>query len=270
MKRELITAVLIAVLIALVGAKPSVRAEESSALVYKAALVDLLGSGADVGEVMVWDNAKMKIRLAFEGVPAGKTYYVTIDSGPTWDRTTNFLGSMTTDKNGRAIEFFDLVELLLDPSLPFERWIINPGIVIWPGEGGQGIAVTAFSINSAPSIKCRKTKGAEYIISGGPDVTDGIFVDDFLDIYLNGVQISHIHQMGGCCPPAEPVHFFADSLDILQVVATDANDCYSLGSLYLQKSDGSCLMQLTGEISGPNCGSEPFGQIFFDETFILP
>ena len=64
--------------------------------------------------------------------------------------------------------------------------------------------------------------------------------------------------------------FVADTGDTLRVQGIDANDCYSLEALWLQKADGSCLTQLSADVFGPNCGAERPQQIFFDETFILP
>lgn len=117
---------------------------------------------------------------------------------------------------------------------------------------------------------CVATTSAAYVVSGGPDLDAGIFVDDILRVFVEGTLIAEISQGGGCCPPADPVTFAADTGDALRLQAQDANDCYSLGPLYLQKTDGSCLTRLTDGLNGPNCGSEPPEQVFFDETFILP
>lgn len=117
---------------------------------------------------------------------------------------------------------------------------------------------------------CVPTTGSEYILSGGPDPSAGIFVDDFLRVTVDGVQVAEVQQGGRCCTPASPIRFTASTGGSLTVVAQDGNDCYSLGKLYLQKADGSCLTQLTGDIFGPNCGQEPPGQIFFNQTFTLP
>jgi len=133
------------------------------------------------------------------------------------------------------------------------------------------------AINGSDSIKtvgcalsCQETANSEYILSGGPDPDAGIYVDDILRVTLNGELITEFWQSGRCCPPADPVRFTADTGDTLRLAAEDANDCYSLESLYLQKADGSCLTQLTEDIFGPNCGAEPPNQIFFDESLVLP
>lgn len=117
---------------------------------------------------------------------------------------------------------------------------------------------------------CVPTVGSEYILSGGSDPNAGIFVDDILRVTVDGVQVAEVHQGGRCCTPASPIRFTASTGGSLTVVAQDANDCYSLESLYLRKADGSCLMQLTDGISGPSCGQEPPGQVFFNQTFTLP
>lgn len=117
---------------------------------------------------------------------------------------------------------------------------------------------------------CDASKGAEYVISGGADPSTGIFVDDILRVFVNGNLVAEVSQGGRCCPPEAPIHFIADTGDLLRVQAQDANNCYSLEALWLQRADGSCLTQLTENIGGPNCGSEPPEQIFFDQTFTLP
>ncbi len=117
---------------------------------------------------------------------------------------------------------------------------------------------------------CVPGSGQEYVISGGLDPNAGILVDDILRVYVNGDLIAEVNQGGGCCPPVLPIHFVANTGDQLRVVAQDGNNCYSLGALYLQKANGSCLTQLAMAFSGPACGSEPPEQVFFDQTFTLP
>ena len=114
------------------------------------------------------------------------------------------------------------------------------------------------------------TTNVEYILSHSPDPFDPIFVDDYIRIYVNGSLIGSYSQSGHCCPPLPPIHFIANTGDVLRIQAQDANECYSLDALWLQKATGSCLTFITGDIYGPNCGSEIPNQIFFDETFILP
>jgi hypothetical protein len=114
------------------------------------------------------------------------------------------------------------------------------------------------------------TTGTEYIISGGPGSNAEIFVDDILRVFVNSNLVTEVQQGGHCCPPVPSIHFVANTGDVLRVQAQDANACYSLDALWLQKADGSGLTQLTGDIAGPNCNSEPPEQIFFDQTFTLP
>lgn len=119
-------------------------------------------------------------------------------------------------------------------------------------------------------IPCTATADAEYIISGSTLADSGIFVDDILRVFVNNSRVAEINQGGNCCPPADPIRFVASSGDTLRLQAQDANACYSLDTLWLQKSDGSCLTRLTGDIAGPNCNAEIPRQVFFDETFTLP
>jgi len=124
---------------------------------------------------------------------------------------------------------------------------------------------------SAPThVPCAATSGADYIISGGSDPNAGIYVDDTLRVFVNTCLVAEVHQGGHCCQPVPPIHFVANSGDMLLVQAQDSNNCYSLDSLWLQMVGGGYLTQLTGNINGPNCGSEPPGQIFFNKTLTLP
>ena len=125
-------------------------------------------------------------------------------------------------------------------------------------------------IPTLTSIPCIATTESEYIISGSPVPDVGIFVDDFLRVFVNTSLVAEESQGDLSDPPVAPIHFVSNTGVTLRVQAQDANACYSLGSLWLQKSDGSCLTLLTDEIWGKNCGSEIPKQIFFDQTYILP
>jgi hypothetical protein len=119
---------------------------------------------------------------------------------------------------------------------------------------------------------CVPTDDVEYIISGGPEPDAGIYVDDILEVFRDAevYPFAQVSQGGGCCQAAAPIRFRGNTEEEIRVVARDGNDCYSLRALYLQKADGTCLTQLSDDIWGPNCGSEPPGQTFFDQTFVLP
>lgn len=119
---------------------------------------------------------------------------------------------------------------------------------------------------------CVATTGREYVISGAADQAAGILVDDFLRVYVNGSLVAEVTCCAPASPiaPAGPIRFTASTGDTLRVVAQDGNTCYSLGALFLQKADRSCLTQLTAPIAGPDCGAEPFGQVFFDQSSTLP
>lgn len=165
----------------------------------------------------------------------------------------NHEGIYSLQKSGK-------VTICHKPGTPAQKTLEIP-IQALKGHLGHGDAIGAC---------CVATTGAEYVISGGPDPDAGIFVDDILRVFVNASLVAEVSQGGRCCPPVAPIRFVANTGDILRVQAQDANDCYSLEALWLQKADGSCLTQLTGDIFGPNCGSEPPEQIFFDQTFTLP
>jgi hypothetical protein len=116
---------------------------------------------------------------------------------------------------------------------------------------------------------CENTIDTEYIISGGPDPDAVIFVDDVLRVFVNANLVAEGWQGSRLSPPVPPIRFVANTGDILRLQAQDVYiGCYHLDTLWLQKFDGRCLTQLTGDIPG-RCG-EPPGRIFFDQTFTLP
>jgi hypothetical protein len=119
------------------------------------------------------------------------------------------------------------------------------------------------------------TLNVEYVLSGASDPTTGIQVDDFLSVFLNDEPIAErsicLGQVPlGSCAEAAPVRFRGSTGDRLTLEARDGNVCYSVGPIFLQKADASCLRQLTPRIAGPNCGQEPPRQTFFRETYTLP
>ena len=141
------------------------------------------------------------------------------------------------------------------------------------GAGTPSAPVVVPTPTPVPSPACVTTASAQYVLSGGPNATDHFNVDDWLHVDLNGVRIAEgsicfpdIRQ----CPGSAPIQFAAGTGALLRLRAEDANQCYSLDALYLQKTDGSCLTRLNSAISGPNCGAEPPKQVFFDQTFVLP
>ena len=123
---------------------------------------------------------------------------------------------------------------------------------------------------TSTSIPCITSTKSEYIISGSTNSGDGIFVDDILRVYVNKKLVTEVSQGGRCCQPAASIHFVANTGDTLRIQAQDANACYSLETLWLQKSDGSCLTLLANDIIGLHCDSEIPNQVFFDQTFVLP
>jgi len=125
------------------------------------------------------------------------------------------------------------------------------------------------SIPTSTPIPCIITTGSTYIISGGPNPDGNIFVDDILRVFVNTRLVVDVNQGGRCCQPVPPISFVANTGDSLRVQAEDANACYSLEALWLQKADGSCLTLLTEDIFGDNCDSEIPYQLFFDQMYIL-
>jgi len=150
-KRLLIIAAMVALLGAVFGTLAVANASESGELVYKAQLVD----GPDVngtayGDVAVWSNGEMKVRLFVEGAPGEQSYNLAMHYGlPTNSiqyvimLTPPF--EITTDKNGRAIESFNLSDI--GPLAG--KTIVKPAFVVrtQPGtEPSQVVASTGFEI----------------------------------------------------------------------------------------------------------------------------
>lgn len=158
---------------------------------------------------------------------------------------------------------FKTVSICHKPCTPAQKQLVVP-IQALEAHLQHGDFVGPCSKSCCPSI------AAEFVLSGGTNPEKGIYVDDYLRVYINSELIAEITQGGHSSPPAEPIHFIANSGDVLRIIAQDANECYSLDALWFQKINGSCLTLITEDVYGPNCGSEPFGQIFFDQTFILP
>jgi hypothetical protein len=113
-KRLLIIAAMVTVLVTVVGTLAVANASENAELVYKAQLID----GPDVdgtayGDVTVWSNGEMKVRLFVEGAPGEETYNLAMGYG--WPASIHYVilfpFEITTDKHGRAIESFDLSDI---------------------------------------------------------------------------------------------------------------------------------------------------------------
>lgn len=152
----------------------------------------------------------------------------------------------------------EMVTICHNPCTPHQKTLVIP------------VQALAAHLSHGDEIGACATTDVEYIISHSPDPNDPIFVDNYLRVFVNGNLMVEVMGGGRCCPPVLPIHFIANSGDILRIQAQDHDVCYSLESLCLQKKGGSCLTQLTADIFGPNCGSEPPQSIFFDQTFILP
>lgn len=173
-----------------------------------------------------------------------------------------------TEVSGFSHALFHDASTVLDGSLSCsaggDAWVDGAIDLVTPG-------YTITDCDQAPTA-CVTSNDVEYIISGGPEPDAGIYVDDILEVFRDE-ELSpfvQVGQGGGCCQAAAPIRFRGNTGEEIRVVARDGNDCYSLRALYLQKADGSCLTQLSGDIFGPDCGNEPPEQTFFDQTFVLP
>jgi hypothetical protein len=149
MKKIVVILALVAIVISLfVSTTIASATDEESALVYKSQLIDVVGVGAPPiiasGEVMVWANGDVKIKLVVEG-PVEATYYVWLDEGPPISRDTMLIGPITTDSKGKAVAYYNLSVTGLDEATTpgFAVRMIRPGE---PSLPGVAIAVTGFTI----------------------------------------------------------------------------------------------------------------------------
>lgn len=147
---------------------------------------------------------------------------------------------------------------------------VAAGVAVAGGGGnssGGSVPSTAAQPTPTPTPVCFATHDRTYVLSGAATPSVGISVDDILRVYLNGVLLLTYNpfERGN-----SPLQISGNTGDSLKLEAQDANKCYSLGPVWLQKDDGSCLRQLTAGVSGPACGSEPPKQVFFVQFFTLP
>ena len=107
-----------------------------------------------------------------------------------------------------------------------------------------------------------------FTLSGSPDGTATILVDDDLDIYLDGAQIyTDGTNSAGNRPP---IHFSADGGSSVRIVVRDTyGDCSSLSPVYLTSAGVQAIIADPGFNLG--CGRPATDQgIVHDATFIVP
>ena len=105
----------------------------------------------------------------------------------------------------------------------------------------------------------------ELVLSGGPDPTDPLWVDDDLSVFLNTNAIlvddnEHSDEDLGT------VSFTAKNRARLRVVARDVHTgCRSRSPLYLHSTSDGTLHLLAPEID--DCTGKPAPAVFYDRTF---
>jgi hypothetical protein len=138
------------------------------------------------------------------------------------------------------------------------------------GAMAVGVAATAAGAPVEAGRKGKKQGGKkkvckQWIVSGGPNATDLIGVDDDLQMTLNGVTILNDgNQMAGNLPP---VPFKAKVGDSLAVTARDVYaSCRSLSPLWLHCATNGKKRQLSaGQLDGCAPGRTP--GVFFSQVF---
>jgi hypothetical protein len=105
----------------------------------------------------------------------------------------------------------------------------------------------------------------ELVLSGGPDPTDPLWVDDDLSVFLNTKAIlvddnEHSDEDLGT------VSFTAKNRARLRVVARDVHTgCRSRSPLYLHSTSDGTSHRLAPEIN--ECTGKPAPAVFYDKTF---
>jgi hypothetical protein len=117
-----------------------------------------------------------------------------------------------------------------------------------------------------------------YIISGGVNKTDNIFVDDDLRVLLNNDKEIFSDQDGvrsdfcGAAYKGTPIVFYSTDVRRLRIMARDVACCtFCLSPLYLHKPDGE-IVKLTDGVDGREQQYKPVQnqqRIFFDKTIDL-
>ena len=123
----------------------------------------------------------------------------------------------------------------------------------------SAILLSAYSAAKAAS---------NYVLSGSPDGSGTIFVDEDLDVYLNGNLI--YTDGANSAGDRSPINFSADVGSVLRIVVRDGDgDCASLSSLYLTDTAGNAIIADHGFDLG--CGRPTTDQgIVHDTTLSIP
>ncbi len=129
---------------------------------------------------------------------------------------------------------------------------------------GFGAAALLETREAAAKKKKKKKRLRRWLLSGGPDPTAEIEVDDDLKVLRNG-QIVFEDDDGGD-DSHDPIAFKARKGDRLKIVAFDAQaNCHRLSPLYLHPESGGAPRKLSDDIP-LTCPNVAVGT-FFHETF---
>ena len=106
-----------------------------------------------------------------------------------------------------------------------------------------------------------------YILSGGPDQTDTIFVDDDLTVLRNGNVVFKENDEGSST--VLPISFRARRGDVLRIRARNAQSCIELSPLYLHRvSDGNVRKLHRGIPFDCSSAASRVG-VFFDKRYTI-
>ena len=132
---------------------------------------------------------------------------------------------------------------------------------------GLSGAVSLDPIETAAKKKRKKKRCRKWILSGGPDPTEEIVVDDDLKVLRNGQIV--FEDADGDSGDHDPIHFSARKGAKLRIVAFDAQAlCHELGPLYLHcEGKGRLRRKLTDGVPY-TCPNEAVGE-FFNKTFTV-
>lgn len=104
-----------------------------------------------------------------------------------------------------------------------------------------------------------------YYLSGGPNPTDQLHIDDELSLCLNGVRIFCGEGLS-----LAPVFFNATPGDNLRVLGFDNGGCRGVGELWIHDVYGEGKLKLADAYNGGCFPGQPAGGLFYDRAFTVP
>ena len=135
------------------------------------------------------------------------------------------------------------------------------------------MVLMALALLVAPATSATRpalAAASPWTLSGSPDGTGHFYVDDNIDVFLNGDTIFTQNVPPGTPGDRLPIPFLADVGDVLQIRVRDSYGvCAALSRLYLTDSSGRSTIATPGFDDG--CVQPPGDRgVVFDTTLVIP